>query len=58
MVFAIKGSQQKELVEKYRELIKDKNNTVPAVEKPALKKERSNEEKLKELFGDELRVEE
>ena len=58
VIFAIKASEQKDLVEKYRELIRNKVNNVPPVEKPVIKKERSNEEKLKELFGDELRVEE
>ena len=58
VIYAIKASQQKELVETYRELVKDKNNIVPAVEKPVIKKERTNEEKLRELFGDDLRVEE
>ena len=58
VIYAIEESQKKELVDIYRKIIKEKNVVPGIVEKPTITKEKTNEEKLKELFGDEVRIEE
>ena len=57
VIFAFDKSKRRELVDVYKEMAKDKTSTIPSVERPVIKRERTNEEKLKELFGD-IRVEE
>ena len=56
VIYAVDVNKRNDLIEKYKELAKGKKKA-PIVEKPVVKKERTNEEKLKELFGDELKVE-
>ena len=50
LIFAIEKNQKEELVSLYRKIIKDKNVTYPHVEKPIIVKEKTKEEKIKELF--------
>ena len=50
LIFAIEKNQKEELVNLYRKIIKDKNVTYPHVEKPIIVKEKTKEEKIKELF--------
>ena len=56
VIYAVDVNKRSDLIEKYKELAKGKKKA-PIVEKPVVKKERTNEEKLKELFGDDLKVE-
>lgn len=56
VIYAVDVNKRSDLIEKYKELAKGKKKA-PIVEKPIVKKERTNEEKLKELFGDDLKVE-
>lgn len=56
VIYAIDRNKRIDLIEKYKELVREKKKA-PIVEKPVVKKERTNEEKLKELFGDDLKVE-
>ena len=57
MAFDIK--KQGDLVSIYKGLVANRGGVrVPKIEKPQIKRERTNEEKLKELFGEEIRVEE
>lgn len=56
VVFAIEEKDKQELIRIYRELIKDRSREPGVVEKPEIKKEKTNEEKLREMF-DNVRVE-
>ena len=46
------GKRKKDIVNLYREIAKEKSSEMPTIEKPEIKKARTNEEKLKELFGE------
>lgn len=52
VIVAANKDNKKDIVNLYRELAKEKSNEMPTIEKPAIKKARTNEEKLKELFGE------
>ncbi len=51
VIVATNKDNKKDIVYLYRELAKEKSNEMPTIEKPEIKKARTNEEKLKELFG-------
>ena len=52
VIVATNKDNKKDIVNLYRELAKEKSNEMPTIEKPEIKKARTNEEKLKELFGE------
>lgn len=56
VIYALDKNKTKEVISIYKELVKEKNNQAPKIEKPVIKKEKTNEEKLKELLGDDLKV--
>ncbi len=56
VVYAIEENQRGELVNLYKELVRQKDYVRPEVVKPVIKKELTNEEKVKQLF-DNVRVE-
>ena len=59
MVYAITKEEKEELVNRYKATPADERNKPVYVEKYELeKKEKTKEEKLKELFGDSLKIEE
>lgn len=57
IIYALDKNKRKEVIEIYHKLANEKKTSSPVVEKPEIKKEMTNEEKLKELFGDSLKVE-
>ena len=57
VIYALDKNKRKEVIEIYHKLANEKKTSSPVVEKPEIKKEMTNEEKLKELFGDSLKVE-
>ncbi len=57
IIYALDKNKRKEVIEIYHKLANEKKASSPVVEKPEIKKEMTNEEKLKELFGDSLKVE-
>ena len=56
VIYAIEESQRGQLVALYKELVKQKDYVKPVVTKPEIKKELTNEEKVKQLF-DNVKVE-
>ena len=52
LIFAIEKNQKEELINIYRKIANDKNITCPKVIKPTIIKEKTKEEKIKELFPD------
>lgn len=52
VIVATNKDNKKDIVNLYRELAKEKSSEMPTIEKPEIKKARTNEEKLKELFGE------
>ena len=52
LIFAIEKNQKEELINIYRKIVNDKNVTCPKVVKPIIIKEKTKEEKIKELFPD------
>lgn len=56
VIYAIEESQRGQLVALYKELVKQKDYVRPIVVKPVIKKELTNEEKVKQLF-DNVKVE-
>ena len=58
MIYAITADEKKSLIEKYKNTPASERNKPVYVEKYELEpKEKSKEEKLKDLFGDSLRIE-
>ncbi len=57
VIYAIEESQRSQLVSLYKDLVRQKDYVKPEVIKPVIKKELTNEEKVKQLF-DNVRVEE
>lgn len=56
VIYAIEEGQRGQLVALYKELVKQKDYVKPIVVKPIIKKELTNEEKVKQLF-DNVKVE-
>ncbi len=56
VIYAIEENQRGQLVALYKELVKQKDYVKPVVTKPEIKKELTNEEKVKQLF-DNVKVE-
>ena len=56
IIYAIEEGQRGQLVALYKELVKQKDYVKPIVVKPIIKKELTNEEKVKQLF-DNVKVE-
>ncbi len=50
VIYGVEDEKCGELIAKYKEIVNAQNNLIPNVEKPNIKKEMTNEEKVKELF--------
>lgn len=57
VIYGVDDNKRNELIAEYKKLAAAQNNLIPNVEKPNIKKELTNEEKVKELFVN-ARVEE
>lgn len=57
IIYALDRKKRKEVIDIYHKLASEKKTKSPVIEKPVIKKEMTNEEKLKELFGDSVKVE-
>ena len=58
MVYAIDHQQRQELIDRYKQTPKEERNKPVYVEKYASKAKLTVEDKLRNLFGDEVKVEE
>ena len=50
VIYGVEDSKRNDLIAEYKKLVAAQNNLIPNVEKPVIKKELTNEEKVKELF--------
>ena len=50
VIYGVEDDKRNDLIAEYKKLVAAKNNLIPNVEKPVIKKELTNEEKVKELF--------
>ena len=51
VIYGVDDNKRNELIAEYKKLVAAQNNLIPNVEKPVIKKELTNEEKVKELFA-------
>ena len=56
VIYGVEDSKRNDLIAEYKKLVAAQNNLIPNVEKPVIKKELTNEEKVKELFAN-VRIE-
>ncbi len=50
VIYGVDDNKRNDLIAEYKKLVAAQNNLIPNVEKPVIKKELTNEEKVKELF--------